>query len=113
MQVLEKVWEIYGRVCSKRLHPFLSEGGMILERCNEINLPPEIKILLLRMSRATIDHCLKKACFTHPHHGLSTTKPGRLLKKAIPIRTFTPWEDERPGFLKIDLVAHLPHSTNL
>jgi hypothetical protein len=58
------------------------------------------------MSRATIDRCLKKARFTHPQHGLSTTKPGSLLKKAIPIRTFTPWEDERPGFLEIDLVAH-------
>ena len=58
------------------------------------------------MSRATIDRCLKKARFTQPHQGLSTTKPGSLLKKAIPIRTFTPWEDERPGFLEIDLVAH-------
>jgi hypothetical protein len=58
------------------------------------------------MSRATIDRCLKKARFTHPQHGLSTTKPGSLLKKAIPIRTFTPWEDEHPGFLEIDLVAH-------
>jgi hypothetical protein len=58
------------------------------------------------MSRATIDRCLKKARFTHPQHGLSTTKPGSLLKQAIPIRTFTPWEDECPGFLEIDLVAH-------
>ena len=30
---------------------------------------------------------------------------------AIPIRTFTPWEDERPGFLEIDLVAHCGSST--
>ena len=58
------------------------------------------------MSRATIDRCLKKARFIHPQHGISTTKPGTLLKKAIPIRTFTPWEDEKPGFLEIDLVAH-------
>jgi hypothetical protein len=58
------------------------------------------------MSRATIDRCLKKARFSHPQNGISTTKPGSLLKQAIPIRTFTPWEDERPGFLEIDLVAH-------
>jgi hypothetical protein len=74
-------------------------------------LSPEIKQLLLSMSRATIDRCLKKARFTHPQHGLSTTKPGSLLKKAIPIRTFTPWEDEHPGFLEIDLVAHCGLST--
>jgi len=111
VQALEKVWEIYGRICSKRLQPFLPEGVMVLERCNELNLPQDIKILLLHMSRATIDRCLKKARFTHPRHGLSTTKPGSLLKKAIPIRTFTPWEDERPGFLEIDLVAHCGPTT--
>jgi hypothetical protein len=106
VQVLEQIWEIYGRICSKRLHPFLSEGVQILERCDELSLSPEIKQLLLSMSRATIDRCLKKARFIHPQHGLSTTKPGSLLKQAIPIRTFTPWEDEHPGFLEIDLVAH-------
>jgi hypothetical protein len=111
VQVLEQVWEIYGRICSKRLQPFLSEGVLVLERCHELSLSPEIKQLLLSMSRATIDRCLKKARFTHPQHGLSTTKPGSLLKKAIPIRTFTPWEDEHPGFLEIDLVAHCGSTT--
>ncbi len=106
VNVLEKIWEIYNRICSKRLHPFLPEAVEILERWRELTLSPEIKQLLLSMSRSTIDRCLKKARFTHPRHGLSTTKPGGLLKKAIPIRTFTPWEDERPGFLEIDLVAH-------
>jgi hypothetical protein len=106
VQALEQIWEIYGRICSKRLHPFLPEGIQILERCNELSLSPQTKQLLLSMSRATIDRCLKKARFIHPQHGLSTTKPGSLLKQAIPIRTFTPWEDERPGFLEIDLVAH-------
>lgn len=111
VDALERIWEIYGRICSKRLHPFLPEGVQVLERCNEIGLSPEIKQLLLSMSRATIDRCLKKARFIHPHHGISTTKPGSLLKKAIPIRTFTPWEDEHPGFLEIDLVAHCGLST--
>lgn len=111
VQALEQIWEIYGRICSKRLHPFLPEGIKILEQCGEINLSPQIKQLLLSMSCATIDRCLKKARFTHPQHGLSTTKPGSLLKKAIPIRTFTPWEDERPGFMEIDLVAHCGETT--
>jgi len=111
VNVLEQIWEIYGRICSKRLHPFMPEGVQILERCHELTLSPEIKQLLLSMSRATIDRCLKKARYTHPQHGLSTTKPGSLLKKAIPIRTFTPWEDEHPGFLEIDLVAHCGPST--
>ncbi len=111
VQVLEQIWEIYGRICSKRLQPFIAEGIMVLERCHELNVLPEVKQMLLRMSRATIDRCLKKARFTQPQHGLATTKPGSLLKKAIPVRTFTPWEDERPGFLEIDLVAHCGSTT--
>lgn len=75
-----------------------------------MHLEPETKRLLTGMSRATIDRCLKKARLTHPQHGLSTTKPGSLLKQAIPVRTFTPWEEERPGFLEIDLVAHCGQS---
>jgi hypothetical protein len=111
VQVLEQIWEICGRICSKRLQPFLPEMVTILERHHELCLSPQIKSLLLSMSRSTIDRCLKKARFTSPQGGLSTTKPGALLKAAIPIRTFTPWEDERPGFLEIDLVAHCGSST--
>jgi IS30 family transposase len=111
VQALEQIWEIYGRICSKRLHPYMSEGIAVLERCHELSLAPEIKQMLLSMSLSTIDRCLKKARFSHPQHGLSTTKPGSLLKKNISIRTFTPWEDERPGFLEIDLVAHCGQTT--
>ena len=32
VQALEKIWEIYGRICSKRLQPFLPEGIKVLER---------------------------------------------------------------------------------
>jgi hypothetical protein len=111
VQVLEQIWEICGWICSKRLQPFLPEMVAVLERCHELSLSEETKGLLLGMSRATIDRCLKKARFTHPQRGLSTTKPGTLLKQAIPIRTFTPWEDEHPGFLEIDLVAHCGNTT--
>lgn len=111
IQVLEQVWEICGRICSKRLHPFLPEIVSVLERCGELRLATETKALLLGMSRATIDRCLQPARFLPQPHGLSTTKPGSLLKAAIPIRTFTPWEEERPGFLEIDLVAHCGATT--
>jgi len=102
---LEQIWEICGRICSKRLHPFLPEMVKVLERCGELQLSEQTKALLLQMSRSTIDRCLGPARFEHPH-GLSTTKPGSLLKKAIPVRTFTPWDEDKPGFLEIDLMAH-------
>lgn len=110
VQVLTQIWEIYGCICSKRLHPFLPEGVKVLERCGELCLSAETKALLLSMSRATIDRCLRPVRVKRPH-GLSTTKPGSLLKQAIPIRTFTPWDEEQPGFMEIDLVAHCGEST--
>jgi hypothetical protein len=42
---------------------------------------------------------------------LSTTKPGSLLKNLIPVRTFTEWDEERPGLVEIDLVAHCGNTT--
>jgi len=108
---LEQIWEVCGQICSKRLHPFLSEMVKVLERCGELQLPEQTKALLLRMSRSTIDRCLGPARYKHPAHGLSTTKPGSLLKKAIPVRTFTPWDEDHPGFLEIDLVAHCGETT--
>jgi hypothetical protein len=105
VQVLEQIWEIYGRICSKRLRPFLPEGIRVLERCQEIELSEETKALLLKISSASIDRCLRPIR-VKTSHGLGTTKPGSLLKNLIPVQTFTEWDEEQPGFLEIDLVAH-------
>lgn len=105
VRALEQIWEIYGQICSKRLRPFLPEAIKVLERCREIEFSEAAKALLLKISSASIDRCLRPARIQSPH-GLSTTKPGSLLKNLIPVRTFTEWDDERPGFMEIDLVAH-------
>ena len=105
VEALEQIWEIYGRICSKRLHPYLPEGIKVLERCGELTCSAETKELLLRISRSSIDRCLAPARFNKPQ-GLSTTKPGSLLKKNIPIRIFADWSEDKPGFLEVDLVAH-------
>ena len=102
---LETVWRVCGCICGKRLQPFLPEVVPILEAHGELQLDAETRALLLHMSAATIDRKLR------PHRmqqgrGLSTTKPGSLLKHSIPIRTFTEWDDVKPGFVEIDLVAH-------
>jgi hypothetical protein len=110
VRVLEQIWEIYGQICSKRLQPILPEAINVLERCQEIIITQETKELLLKISSASIDRCLRPIRVQSPH-GLSTTKPGSLLKNRIPVRTFTEWDQERPGFLEIDLVAHCGNST--
>ncbi len=104
-QALERIWEICGQICSKRLQPYLPETIKVLERCKEINITKATKELLLKISSASIDRCLRPVRIKSAH-GLSTTKPGSLLKNLIPVRTFTEWDEERPGFIEIDLAAH-------
>lgn len=71
----------------------------------------ETKTLLLGMSRATIDRCPKSARF-EKRRGLSTTKPGTLLKNAITVRKWNEWDDAQPGFVEMDLVAHCGESAD-
>ena len=108
---LVEVWQASGHICGKRLHPFLPELVEALERHGELRLALEVKNKLLQMSRATIDRRLQRARSKLPLRGRTTTKPGSLLKSAIPIRTFADWDDARPGFLEIDLVAHCGETT--
>jgi hypothetical protein len=62
--------------------------------------------LLLTLSPATADRLLVPARPAALPRGRTTTKPGSLLRQQIPLRTFADWDDDRPGFLEIDLVAH-------
>jgi hypothetical protein len=110
VQALEQIWEIYGQICSKRLQPILPEAIKVLERCKEIELSKDTKELLLKISSASIDRCLRPVRCKSPH-GLRTTKPGSLLKGLIPVQSFTAWDEERPGFMEIDLVAHCGSTT--
>jgi hypothetical protein len=92
-QVLEQIWEVYGRICSKRLRPYLPEAIRVMERCQEIELSETTKELLslapparagVKISSASIDRCLRPIRLT-TQRGVSTTKPGSLLKNLIPI----------------------------
>ena len=105
IEKLIQIWEICGRICSKRLKPFLPEIMDVLERHQEIQLCAEEKYLLLRISRSTIDRCLRRERFEQ-RKGICTTKPGTLLKKAIAVRTFSDWDERCPGFMEIDTLAH-------
>jgi len=106
MSALKSAWETANCLCSKRLHPFLPELVGILVRKGEITVSAQTQAELCRMSPSTIDRLLRRWRGHAPRHGLSTTKPGTLLKNAIPIKTFSEWNESKPGFLEVDLVAH-------
>ena len=103
---LLKLWRIMDYICGKRLQPILPELVAVLERHNEFRCDRETRAKLLRISAATIDRLLKPQRRKHELRGRSGTKPGTLLKKQIPIRTFADWDEQQPGFAEIDLVGH-------
>lgn len=111
MAALKVVWEATDRLCSKRFHPFLPELAGILKRKGELSLSEGTEAQLCRMSPSTIDRILRRWRGRGLHRSLSTTKPGTLLKNAIPVRTFSEWNEKQPGFLEADLVAHCGDST--
>jgi hypothetical protein len=108
---LEQCWRAANGICGKRLVPVLPTYVDALERHGELRLDAETRRLLLSVSPATADRLLQRARQNSRPHGLTTTKPGTLLKHAIPVRTFADWDDARPGFTEVDLVAHCGDST--
>ena len=88
-------------VCSKRLKAMIPIWLPFFEK----ELTGEIRSLLLEISPATIDRILHKMKCKYKRLGFSSTKPGSLLKKHIPIKT-NQWDESRPGFIEADTVAH-------
>jgi hypothetical protein len=87
----------------------LPEVVSVLEREEELLCSSEMKTLWLSSSCSTIDRCLQRVMHASPK-GISTTKPGTLLKKSIPVPTWREWDDTIPGFVEMDLVAHCGES---
>ena len=106
LSALKKIWKEADDICSKRLAPFLAEFIPVLEKHGEITLTREVKEKLFAISAATIDRLLADTRKKQQIKGRSTTRPGSLLKKKIPIRTFSHWDEKRPGFFEVDLVSH-------
>ena len=78
----------------------------MLEEHGEIELDTGTREKLFKISASTIDRVLapeRKRLFIRSK---SRTKPGTLLKHKIPIKTFSEWDEQRPGFVEIDLVGH-------
>lgn len=105
---LKHIWLAANLPCSKRLKAILplwlpfyaKEFG---------KLPHDVLTALYSISASTIDRLLKPTRIKYKGRGRSTTKPGTLLKKQIPVKT-DQWDETRPGFLEADTVAHCGES---
>ena len=110
LESLRAIWEASDRLCSKRLQPFLPEMVKVLRQHGEQRIDASQEKLLYRMSPATIDRLLRSYRKLGGRRPLSTTRTSSVLKSSIPIRTFADWQENKPGFLEIDLVAHCGES---
>jgi len=106
VSALELCWRVARQPAGKRLAPMLAVLVPLLCRDGEIELSEDEAALLVKMSAATIDRRLRGAKVLAQFHGRSHTKPGTLLKQQIPIRTWSEWNEDTPGFVEVDLVGH-------
>lgn len=106
VSALEKLWEILDFICGKRMVTVIPELVRKLEQFDEINLEQEVKEKLSQISASTIDRLLRPAKRRLGRKGTSSTKQPRYLIDKIKIKTFGEWNDTKPGFAQIDLVAH-------
>lgn len=108
LEPLKRIWLASDQMCSKRLKVVILEWLPYYEQ-EYGDLDDALRGQLHAISAATIDRLLKPLRIQYPHKGLSGTKPGRLLKNQIPIKTDN-WDVTRPGFLEADTVAHCGNS---
>jgi hypothetical protein len=106
LEPLKMIWAVLNGPAGKRLAPFMGEIVEVLERTGELEISAQVRTKLLQVSAATIDRMLAPERARLRVKGRSGTKPGTLLKRQIPIRTFAEWDDTSPGFCEVDLVAH-------
>lgn len=108
---LRTIWLALNQICSKRIVPFLPEIIDVMERNNHLKISLETKAKLLKISSSTVDRLLQSEK-TEKRKSISTTRSGNLLKKQIQVRTFSDWNETKPGFLEIDLVCHCGESVS-
>lgn len=104
-EALVVLWEASDRICGKRLKAAIPVLLGAMERHGHLSLAPEIRGLLLAMSAATIDRALAPM---RSASGNRRRRPGAssAVRRSVPVRKFSDWNDPPPGFVEADLVAH-------
>lgn len=101
--VLETIWKAAEQPCGKRLVEALPLWVPCYQKRYE-PLTAKQRQLLGTISSASVDRLLAQ-CRALRRRGISGTRPGNLLRQQIPIQGEV-WDEQRPGFLEADSVAH-------
>ncbi len=104
-EALVVLWEASDRICGKRLKALIPTLVAAMERHGHLALAPQVRAALMAVSAATIDRVLQ---VQRERCGASKRRRGAPspLRRSIPVRTFSDWNDPPPGFVEVDLVAH-------
>lgn len=102
---LHFIWDTYDRICAERLHPNIKDIVEKLVSCKELKIDSFTEAKLFSMSLATMKRLLKDIRERQYKKIHGTTKPGSLAKSEIPLRVGY-WNETKPGFAEMDLVAH-------
>jgi hypothetical protein len=108
LKPLKQIWLAANLPCSKRLKVILP---LWLPGYVQLFGPLPLPVLkaLKNISASTMDRLLSPTRIQYRKRGRSTTKPGTLLRRQIPIKT-NQWDESRPGFFEADTVAHCDQS---
>jgi len=101
---LKTIWKKSNLICSDRLKAAISIWLTGYKK-NILALSKKDEALLRTISASTIDRILSKFRGKYTKLGLCTTRPGSIIRDLIPIKT-NQWDENRPGFIEMDLVAH-------
>lgn len=97
--------ELFDDIGSKRLRIAMDNELANLRRNKHLKVSRITYQHLAQVSPSTMDRW-RRAARRPGRRVRGGAKPGTLLKRQIPIRTFAQWDDKRPGFGEIDLVQH-------
>ena len=105
-EALIVVWEASDRICSKRLKPLIPVLLPALERHGRLALSAERRAALLAISPASMDRLLSEVRLIARGGRRRRAGFSSAVRRTVPIRTFGDWNDQPPGFVEVDFVAH-------
>lgn len=111
LDFLKDLWVLTNLACSERLKAAIPLWLPYYHLHSSNHLSEKDVRLLSEISTSTIKRLLRRLKSKYRKFGLSTTKPGSLLKKQVPIK-LNQWDESRPGFIEADTVAHCGSSVS-
>jgi hypothetical protein len=109
LPVLRVIWRESDQLCSKLLKAALPEWLQYYER-HHAPVAADVQEKLRAISPAQIDRLLRPVRIGQPKKGLSTTRPGTILRHQVPTRG-GPADTSQPGAVAVDTVAHCDDTT--